>query len=40
MSTFNCSLLVITPLKIVEGNDENELKNFVFNIIKVCSSHI
>ncbi|CAD8051049.1 unnamed protein product [Paramecium primaurelia] len=35
MSNFNSTLQVITPLKIVEGNDENELNKFVFNIIKV-----
>lgn len=27
------NLLPITPLKIVEGMDENELNKFVFNII-------
>ncbi|CAK65732.1 unnamed protein product (macronuclear) [Paramecium tetraurelia] len=35
MSKFNSTLQIITPLKIVEGNDENELNKFVFNIIKV-----
>lgn len=40
MSKFNSTLQMIIPLKIVEGNDENELNKFVFNIIKVSQSHI
>ncbi|CAD8064160.1 unnamed protein product [Paramecium sonneborni] len=35
MSNFDSTLQVITPLKIVEGNDENELNKFIYNIIKI-----
>ncbi|CAD8068073.1 unnamed protein product [Paramecium sonneborni] len=40
MSSFDSNLQVITPLKIVEGKDENELNKFVYNIIMLRQSMI